>query len=116
MNRRFAAFFIALMGAGFELFGAMVGQGMLGTGMLFGAAGSETTDAGALLGTVAAIVSVAATVSLMLVRDVRPLVVTLFLATIVGTLAAGTLFGIGAAVAAFGGAIALTVDRDASLR
>jgi hypothetical protein len=43
------------------------------------------------------------------------LVATLFLAGILGTLAAGTLFGVGAAVAAVGGAIALTVDRSASL-
>ena len=115
VNRRYVAFLVALMGAGFQFFGAMVGQGMLGDGMLFGVAGAETADAGALLGTVAAIVSLGAAVSLMLVRDVRRLAAGLFMVGILGMLAAGTLFGVGAAIAALGGAIALTVDRNASL-
>lgn len=115
MDRRFVAFLVALFGVAAMFFGAMYGQGMIGSGMLFGAAGADTADVGAFIGIAAAAVTLVADVLLMFVRDTRPLVVVLILASVVGTLAAGTLFGVGALLAILGGAIALTVDRKAPI-
>ena len=76
---------MALFGAGFEFFGAMYGQGMIGTGMIFGAAGADTASLGALLGIVAACTSLIAAVLPIFVRHVRPLAATLLAADIIGT-------------------------------
>ena len=115
MMRRFWAFLFMLFGAAVMFFGAMYGQGMAGTGMLFGAAGESTATAGAFIGIAAAGVTLVTAVLLMFVRDVRPLVVVALAAGVVGTLAAGLLFGVGALLALLGSAVALTVDREAPL-
>jgi hypothetical protein len=112
VRRRELAFLVALLGSGFQLFGAMYGQGMRGDGMLFGAWGPDTATLGALIGIVAACASIAAAVSLMLRPDVRPAVAVLVVAGVVGTLAAGTLFGVGAGLAILGGLGALTLDES----
>jgi hypothetical protein len=115
MNRRFVAFLMMLFGAAVMFFGAMYVQGMQGTGLFFGAADGSTSTAGALIGIAAAAVTLVASVLLMFVRDVRPVVVVALVAGAVGTLAAGLLFGVGALLALLGSAIALTVDREAPL-
>lgn len=115
MMRRFLALLFMLFGAAGMFFGAMYGQGMAGTGMFFGAAGESTATVGALIGLVAAGVTLVTSVLLMFVRDVRPLVVIALIAGTVGTLAAGLLFGVGALLALVGSGIALTVDREAPL-
>lgn len=113
MSRRYVAFLVALAGAGAQLFGSIVGQGMMGQGMLFGAAGPDTSGAGALVGLVAAVASLFAAVLLMLVRDVRAPVAVLLVAGALGTLAAGFVFGVGALIALVGARLARGVDRSA---
>jgi hypothetical protein len=112
---RRVSFLVAVFGAGLELFGAIVGQGMLGEGMLFGAAGPGTAILGALVGIACALVSLVAGVLLMFVRDVRPLAVLIVVAGLFGSLAAGPQFALGAGVTCIGAVIALSVDRSASL-
>ncbi len=115
MGRRFAAFLAAVFGGGVELFGALFGQGVLGRGMLFGAAGPETLTEGVIIGIVAASVTLACGVLLMFVRETRGLAAVIALAAVAGTLAAGALFGAGALLSLVGVVLALRVDRTAPL-
>lgn len=115
MGRRTAAFLAAAFGGGYEIFGALVGQGMQGHGMLFGLAGEATSSAGVLIGFVLATVTIISAVSIMLVRETRWLSVTIIAAGVVGTLAAGQTFGFGAALALVGALVATRIDRTAPL-
>lgn len=110
MGLRLAAFLLAVIGAGLEFFGAIVGQGLLGTGALFGLAGPATIDLAVVIGIVAAMASLVLAVLLMFVRRTRPLALALFGAAAVGTLAAGPLFGAAALLTVLGGLLALRVD------
>lgn len=115
MGTRFAAFFLSVVGAGIELFGAIYGQGVIGTGMLFGMAGRESSGEAAIIGFALATLTIVAGVLLMFVRDPRSLAITLIALSTAGTLVAGQLFGIGAALGILGAILALRVDRSAPL-
>jgi hypothetical protein len=110
MGLRLTAFLLAAMGAGMEFFGAIVGQGLLGTGALFGLAGPGTTNLAVVIGILAAMVSLVLAVLLMFVRRTRPLALALLGAAAVGTLAAGPMFGGAALLTVLGGFLALRVD------
>ncbi|MEO8208041.1 MAG: hypothetical protein ABI598_03315 [Chloroflexota bacterium] len=115
MGRRTAAFLAAAFGGAYEIFGAIVGQGMQGHGMLFGLAGEETKSAAVVIAFVLATVTIVSAVSIMLVRDTRKLSIVIIIAGLAGTLVAGQTFGYGAALALVGALIATRVDRTAPL-
>jgi hypothetical protein len=111
MGRRYAAFLLAALGSGLELFGAMVGQGMLGQGLLFGLGGPGTVNLAVELGMLAAAVSLVAAVALMFAQDPRHIAWTIAIVAGLGTLAAGPVFALTAAVAVAGAVLAHRVDR-----
>jgi hypothetical protein len=112
MGRRYAAFLLAAVGAGAEFFGAMVGQGLLGQGLVFGLAGPGTVHVAVLLGVLAATVSLVAAVMIMFVADARTLGRVLIAAGILGSIAAGPIFALTALAAVGGGLIALRIDAS----
>ncbi len=111
MGRRTAAFLLTALGGGYEIFGALVGQGMLGHGMLFGLAGDATRAPAAMVGFAIATATIVAAVGLMMVRETRWLSVAIVVFSIVGTLVAGQMFGYGAALALAGALIATRINR-----
>ncbi len=115
MGRRTAAFLLAALGGGYEIFGALVGQGMLGHGMFFGLAGDATRAPAAMIGFALATGTIVAAVLLMMVRETRWLTVTITVFSVVGTLVAGQTFGYGAALAFVGALIATRINRTAPL-
>jgi hypothetical protein len=115
MGRRTAAFLAAAFGGAIELFGSLYGQGVMGSGMLFGLAGAGTRSEGVLIGFAFGTVTIVSAVCLMLVRETRWLAVAIAVSSVLGTLAAGQLFGYGAALAIVGAIIATRVDRTAPL-
>ncbi len=115
MGRRTAAFLAAAFGGTYEIFGAIVGQGMLGHGMLFGLGGEETKSAAVVISFVLATVTIVSAVAIMLVRETRWLSATIIGAGVVGTLLAGQTFGYGAALALVGALVATRIDRTAPL-
>ncbi|MES2210275.1 MAG: hypothetical protein V4515_08830 [Chloroflexota bacterium] len=115
MGRRTVAFLFAALGGGFEIFGALVGQGMLGRGMLFGLAGEATRAPAAMIGFALATATIVGAVGLMMVRETRWLSVALVVFSVVGTLVAGQVFGYGAALALVGALIATRVDKAVPL-
>jgi hypothetical protein len=115
MSRRDLAFLLAAIGAGAEFFGAMVGQGVLGRGLLFGAAGPDTIHLATLVGIVAAAVSLVAAVRIMFVADLRALSRVLVAAAVIGTLAAGPIFLATSLPAIAGALVAARIDRTVPL-
>ncbi|MFZ5853996.1 MAG: hypothetical protein ACOYXS_05735 [Chloroflexota bacterium] len=115
MGVRFAAFLSSVLGAGVELFGAIYGQGVLGHGMLFGAAGPGTISEGTILGFALATLTLVGGVLLMFVRETRALAAIIAASALAGTLAAGLLFGAGALLVLLGAVLAVRVDRSAPL-
>jgi hypothetical protein len=106
MTRRDLAFVLATLGAGAQFFGAMVGQGMLGHGLLFGLAGSSTGNIAAVIGLLAAGVALVAAVRLMFVADARTTGRVLVATAVVGSLAAGPIYLATALPTLLGGLIA----------
>lgn len=115
MGRRTTAFLLAAFGGGYEIFGALVGQGMLGHGMFFGLAGDATRAPAAMIGFALATATIVAAVGLMMVRETRWLSVAIVVFSIVGTLVAGQTFGYGAALALAGALLATRIDRAVAL-
>lgn len=115
MGRRTAAFLAAALGGGYEIFGALVGQGMQGHGMLFGLAGEATRAPAAMIGFALATATIVSAVGLMMVRETRRLSIAITAFSVVGTLVAGQVFGYGAALALVGALIATRIDRAAPL-
>jgi len=110
MTRRDAAFVLAAIGAGAQFFGAMVGQGILGDGLLFGLAGPSTGNLAAVIGLAAAAVSLVLAVRLMFVGDTRSTGRLLIVTVIIGTLAAGPIYLVTAVPTLLGGLIAWRTD------
>lgn len=115
MGRRTLAFLAAALGGGIELFGSIYGQGVAGQGILFGALGEATRDEGAIIGFVLATATIAAGVTLMLLRETRWAALVIAACALVGTAVAGQTFGYGALVALGGAALAAVVDRTVPL-
>lgn len=115
MGRRLAAFLAAAFGGTIELFGSLFGQGIIGTGALFGLLGPSTRTEATMLGFVLGTVTIVAAVALMFVRDPRRLAQVVVACAVVGTLAAGTIFGLGAVLAIVGAVLAYRIDREAPL-
>ncbi|MEO8470103.1 MAG: hypothetical protein ABI573_10615 [Chloroflexota bacterium] len=115
MGRRTAAFLLAAFGGGYEIFGAIVGQGMLGHGMLFGLAGEATKAPAVMIGFALATVTLVAAVLIMMVRETRWLSVAIAISSVVGTLVAGQTFGYGAALALVGAILATRINRSVAL-
>jgi hypothetical protein len=106
MIRRDVAFILAAIGGALQFFGAMVGQGMLGSGLLFGLGGEGTGYLATLIGLLAAGVTVVLAVRLMFVMDTRPTGRLLLVAVAIGTLAAGLIYLATALPTIVGGLIA----------
>lgn len=115
MGRRMAAFLAAGFGGTIELFGALLGQGVLGDGALWGLLGPETRSEATIIGFVLGSATIVAAVAVMFRRDARPLAVVIAASGLLGTLAAGTIFGLGAALALVGAVLAARLDRSAPL-
>lgn len=110
MSRRDLAFLLAAIGAGAQFFGAMVGQGMLGDGLLFGLAGPQTGNLAAVIGLLAAALAMVLAVRLMFVDDTRATGRVLVVTVIIGTLAAGPIYLVTAIPTLLGGLIAWRTD------
>lgn len=115
MGRRFTAFLTAASGGAIELFGALAGQGVLGSGALFGLLGPGSRTEATMLGFVLGTVTIVAAVAVMFARDARRLAAVIAIAAVIGTLAAGTIFGLGALLAIVGAILAARIDRNAPL-
>jgi hypothetical protein len=115
MTRRDVAFLLAALGSGAGFFGAMVGQGMLGSGLLFGLGGPGSVDIATLIGIVSASVGLVAAVALMFARDTRRLGRVVVGAAVIGGLACGGVYILTAVPAILGGLIATRVDPSRPL-
>lgn len=115
MGRRTAAFLLAAFGGGYEIFGALVGQGMLGHGMLFGLAGEATRAPAAMIGFGLATATIVAAVLIMMIRETRWLSLAIAMFSVVGTLVAGQTFEYGAALALVGAILATRINRTVPL-
>jgi len=115
MGWRLSAFVAVILGGAFELFGALFGQGVRGTGLLFGIGGMDTLSEAAVIGTLVAVATLVLGVLIMFVRDARPAALILAVLAVGGTLAAGTLFGVGAALVLVGALLAVRLDRTVPL-
>ena len=111
MTRRDLAFLLAVLGAGAQFFGAMVGQGMLGDGLLFGLVGTQTGNLAAVIGLVVAAACLVVAVRLMFVTDTRASGRVLVALVIVGALAAGPIYLLTALPTLAGGGIAWGTRR-----
>jgi hypothetical protein len=115
MHRRYTAFLVTAGGGAVELFGALYGQGMNGSGALFGLLGAGTRSEATALAFLLGVVTIVAAVVTMFRRDARPLALIAFAAAVAGTLAAGPIFGIGAGLAGAGAILTARLDRSAPL-
>jgi len=115
MRRRYTAFLLTAAGGAVELFGALFGQGIVGSGALFGLLGpgsrSEATAVAFFIG----VATIVCGVLMMFRQDARMLAAIAAVAAVVGTLAAGAIFGVGALLAAIGAVLASRLDRSAPL-
>lgn len=115
MARRDVAFLLAALGSGAGFFGAMFGQGMLGSGLFFGLGGPGSVDIATLIGILTASVGLVAAVALMFAQDTRALGRVIVVAAVIGSLACGGVYILTAVPAVLGGLAATRVDPSLPL-
>ena len=107
---RYAAFFMGVLAGVLELAGAIMGLGIARVGFVFGPTAPLPTSMGVGLAIVLAIASIFTAVTIMFVRDARPLGLFLIVVSIGAGLAGGPYAVPGAIAGATGALLALRLD------
>ena len=115
MRRRYTAFFLTAAGGAIELFGALFGQGVVGSGALFGLLGAGTRSEATAVAFFLGVATIVCGVLMMFRQDARVLAAIAAVAAVVGVLAAGLIYGAGAALAVIGSVLAARLDRTVPL-
>jgi len=115
MHRRYTAFLLIAAGGAVELFGALFGQGVLGSGALFGLLGPGTRSEATAVAFFLGVATIVCGVLVMFRQDARVLAAIAVVGAVVGTLAAGLIFGVGAGLAVVGSVLAARLDRTVPL-
>jgi hypothetical protein len=111
---RYGAFALGILAGVLELTGAVLGLGIAGVGFFFGGGGLLSASTGVGMAMLLAVATVFCAVTIMFVRDPRPVGILIAVAAVGAVLAGGPFAAAGGLIGLGAAALTFRLDRNAS--